>query len=258
MLQCFVINLAHSLDRRASMEANIAELFAKEPHLQEKLAFNFFQAITPKDIRENGFIKRYCPFWAGVYKARAVRETELACFASHYALWQKCVELGEGIIVLEDDISFCNGFGVGVQAIAQSPYEYVRLAWRTWHTMYLLQEHFALAPKLMLGASGYYISPSGALKLIKGAEKIFVAVDYYMSFSYLHNVAEMLYLPHIAQINELDEHSTIGKPEHQPKDRSFYYRFVLLRELHRFYRDMRMWLFAQKSLRACKLLAKGQ
>lgn len=258
MLQCFVINLARSLDRRASMEAHIAALFAKEPHLQEKLNFTFFQAITPKDIRENGFITRYCPFWAGVYKARAVRETELACFASHYALWQKCVELGEGIIVLEDDIRLCAGFGEGVLSIAQSPYEYVRLAWRTWHTMYLIQERFALAPKLMLGTSGYYISPSGAAKLIKNAEKIFVAVDYYMSFSYLHNVAEMLYLPHIAEISELDEQSTIGKPEHQPKDKGFYYRFVLLRELHRLYRDVRMWLFAQKSLRACKLLAKGQ
>ncbi|STO96382.1 glycosyltransferase family 25 protein [Helicobacter canis] len=258
MLQCFVINLARSLDRRASMEAHIAELFAKEPHLQEKLNFTFFQAITPKDIRESGFITRYCPFWAGVYKARAVRETELACFASHYALWQKCVELGEGIIVLEDDIRFCAGFGEGVLSIAQSPYEYVRLAWRTWHTMYLIQERFALAPKLILGASGYYISPSGAAKLIKSAEKIFVAVDYYMSFSYLHNVAEMLYLPHIAEISELDERSTIGKPEHQPKDKGFYYRFVLLRELHRLYRDVRMRLFAQKSLRACKLLAKGQ
>ena len=31
---------------------------------------------------------------------------EMGCFASHYLLWRKCVELGEPIMVLEDDTEF--------------------------------------------------------------------------------------------------------------------------------------------------------
>lgn len=29
---------------------------------------------------------------------------ELGCYASHYLMWQKCVEINEPIIILEDDI----------------------------------------------------------------------------------------------------------------------------------------------------------
>ncbi|CCF80089.1 putative lipopolysaccharide biosynthesis protein [Helicobacter bizzozeronii CCUG 35545] len=29
---------------------------------------------------------------------------ELGCYASHYSLWQKCIQLHEPIAILEDDV----------------------------------------------------------------------------------------------------------------------------------------------------------
>ena len=227
--QIFIINLKRSADRREKMQRNIDKLLATSQRRSAEssansnanptpessidsgvdstsaLEFHFFNAQTPESILESGFATRYDKTLARVFKARDVRPTELACFASHYELWCKCVELGQGIFILEDDIDFCDGFVAGVEAIATSPYEYVRLGWSTFHTCYLIDERFALAPKLMLGAPGYYLTPAAARRLIDGAKSIFLAVDYYMSFSYLHGVAEMLYLPHLVHINELDE-----------------------------------------------------
>lgn len=272
--QIFIINLKRSADRREKMQRNIDKLLATSPNPNptlesmcvdsrldsapsSTLEFHFFNAQTPESILESGFATRYDKTLARVFKARDVRPTELACFASHYALWCKCVELGREIFILEDDIDFCDGFAAGVEAIAASPYEYVRLGWRTFHTCYLIDERFALAPKLMLGTPGYYLTPAAARRLIDNAKNIFLAVDYYMSFSYLHGVAEMLYLPHLVHINELDEHSTIGKPEYVKKDKRVYYAYVLPREIHRIYRNVRMWVFAQRALKRAKKLTRS-
>ena len=36
--------------------------------------------------------------------------SQLGCYASHYSMWEKCVELDYPIIVLEDDAKFKNNF----------------------------------------------------------------------------------------------------------------------------------------------------
>ncbi|OBV29120.1 hypothetical protein BKN38_05165 [Helicobacter sp. CLO-3] len=258
MHKFFIINLERSTDRRAKMQANIDKLLRENPDFATQASFEFFKAKDTQSIIDSGFIKRYSKFRAGVWKAREVRATELACFASHFALWKKCVELDEPIFILEDDVDFCEDFARGVDRIAQSGYDFARLSWRTFHTMYLLEEHFALAPSLMLGTSAYYLTPRAARKLIKHAQSIFVAVDYYVSFSFLHGVKEMLHIPHLVHVNELDEISTIGKPEHQPRDKSFYLRFVLLREIHRIYRHARMWIFTRFALLRLKKRIKAR
>lgn len=258
MYKFFIINLEHSTDRRAKMQANIDKLLHENPDFVARADFKFFKAKDTQSIIDSGFIKRYSKFRAGVWKAREVRATELACFASHFALWEKCVESNEPIFILEDDVDFCEGFARGVERIAQSGYDYVRLSWRTFHTMYLLEEHFAFAPSLILGTPGYYLTPHAARKLIKHAQTIAVAVDYYVSYSFVHGVEEMLHIPHLMHVNELDELSTIGKPEHQPKDKNFYRRFVLLREMHRIYRDARMWIFTRFALPRLKRHIKAR
>lgn len=253
----YIINLASSLDRKEQMQYNIEKFYTINPHCKETIHFHFFQALTPKDIKESGFINRYERFWAGVWKAREVCETELACFASHYALWEKCVALNKPLCVLEDDIDFSPCFLYKpdmLNDIYASSYEYVRLYFLTFHKMLLIEEHFALAHRLMLGTQGYYITPHAAKKLITHAKRIYLAVDYYMSHSYLHGVIEMVYLPTLIETNAFDANSNIGKPEHQPKDKKFYRKFVVLRELHRIYRQIRMLIFAIFAVRkVCRL-----
>ncbi|WP_025452269.1 glycosyltransferase family 25 protein, partial [Helicobacter pylori] len=44
-------------------------------------------------------------YYALKYHAKFMSLGELGCYASHYSLWQKCIELNEAICILEDDIT---------------------------------------------------------------------------------------------------------------------------------------------------------
>ena len=246
-MKFFIINLAPSIDRRERMQKSIDKWRTLNPNLARDFSFEFFKASTPEDIKASGFINRYDRFLAWVWKAREVRDTELACFASHYGLWEKCVELNEPIFILEDDLDINCNFGSGAMDIASSPYEYVRFCWSTFRRMLLVNDRFAFGHPLILGAGGYYIKPGAAKKLIKGAHRIYIALDYYLSHSYLHGVVEMVYMRPLVVLNELDSNSTIGKPEHvvrSDEDKARYKKFVALRELHRIYRQFRTACFA--------------
>ena len=92
-LPIYVINLPASADRRVSMERQAAAL---------GLRFRFFEAVNGRQphplfghVAEKKRLLR---------KGRPFRPGEMGCWASHYLLWQHCVEGGVPIIVLEDDI----------------------------------------------------------------------------------------------------------------------------------------------------------
>ncbi|MWV63122.1 hypothetical protein DCO58_00540 [Helicobacter saguini] len=246
-IDVYIINLSTSLDRKSKMQENIATWQRCNPHNKDKINFKFFKAKTPQDVKTSGFINRYNRFMAWIWKARDVRLTEMACFYSHFTLWEKCVEINKAFFILEDDVDFTPIFFDGLQDIIKQSYEYVRISFRTFHKMILVKENFAFGHALILGASGYYITPNAAKKLIKHSNKIYIAVDYYISSSYIHNVVEMVYSYPLVKINELDANSTIGKPEHQVKskaDKKRYKKFVIFREIHRIYRQIRTILFA--------------
>lgn len=96
----------------------------------------------------------------------------VGCFYSHYALWQKCVELNEPIMIFEDDVKFYRNYhpvdfqGVLILSLGKSSFM------SEPQRSYL--ENPSGTPKArkwqnfsMPGASGYVIKPDAALGLIK-------------------------------------------------------------------------------------------
>ena len=96
----------------------------------------------------------------------------VGCFYSHYALWQRCVELKEPIMIFEDDVKFYRNYrpvefdGVLILSLGKSSFlsepqkTYLenptdRPAARPWRNF------------SMPGASGYAITPDAALGLMK-------------------------------------------------------------------------------------------
>jgi len=96
----------------------------------------------------------------------------VGCFYSHYALWQRCVELKEPIMIFEDDVKFYRNYrpvefdGVLILSLGKSSFlsepqkTYLenptdRPSARPWRNF------------SMPGASGYAITPDAALGLIK-------------------------------------------------------------------------------------------
>ncbi|HDZ9284767.1 TPA: glycosyltransferase family 25 protein, partial [Vibrio cholerae] len=93
-MKIYVISLKNSLDRRASIEQQMTS---------HGLKFEFFDAIDgridpPHPLFANyDYTKR---LW--LTSGKMPMRGELGCYASHYLLWQKCVELNAPIVVLED------------------------------------------------------------------------------------------------------------------------------------------------------------
>ena len=96
----------------------------------------------------------------------------VGCFYSHYALWKKCVDLNEPIMIFEDDVKFFREWhpvdfegvlilSLGKSSFLDDPYK-TYLENPTGTPRALQWRNFS-----MPGASGYAITPDAALNLIK-------------------------------------------------------------------------------------------
>ncbi|PAF50161.1 hypothetical protein BKH43_05290 [Helicobacter sp. 13S00401-1] len=235
-MDVFIINLKRSTQRKEAMESNILDFKASYP--SSPITFHFFDAQTPESIKANGFIKRHDKFLNKLWRQPETSETEIACFASHYFLWEKCIELNKPIVILEDDCKFACYFDKGIRECFGSPYEYVKLHLSSFNTMKLVGRNFAYSPKLVLSAVCYYITPSAARKFIKHAKKVYIPVDNYMSNSFLNGVVEMVYIPELVLSNEHNQCSTITMSTKQNIG-----AFKVVKEVFRFYRQGRELLF---------------
>ncbi|OPG20692.1 glycosyltransferase family 25 protein [Helicobacter pylori] len=147
------------------------------------------------------FYKKHPPcafknfFYALKHCGKRMGFGELGCYASHYSLWQKCIELNEAICILEDDIIIKDRFKESLEFCRQHINElgYIRLM----H----LEENVAkqktpvkgvsqiLNFKDGIGTQGYVLAPKAAQKLLKYSAKEWVMpIDCVMDRHYWHGV----------------------------------------------------------------------
>lgn len=202
----YIINLESSLKRAESMRQKIGQLKGYRVFIDDilvldsisntNLRFYFFKAVDAKKIESGEIrVKNYNPILSKLFKGKILSNGEVACFSSHYALWQKCLMLNQPIVVLEDDVSFANNLE-GLAKIYQSNFSYVRL-------MYLFNkgidreigDNFYINYDRVCGTQGYYLSPSGAKRFIAKAKHFIYCVDDYMDMSHIHKVPNIIYKP---------------------------------------------------------------
>ncbi|KHL80971.1 glycosyltransferase family 25 protein [Helicobacter pylori] len=147
------------------------------------------------------FYKKHPPcalknfFYALKHCGKRMGFGELGCYASHYSLWQKCIELNEAICILEDDIIVKDRFKESLKFCDKHINElgYIRLM----H----LEENVAkqktpvkgvsqiLNFKDGIGTQGYVLAPKAAQKLLKYSAKEWVMpIDCVMDRHYWHGV----------------------------------------------------------------------
>jgi GR25 family glycosyltransferase involved in LPS biosynthesis len=120
----------------------------------------------------------------------------VGCFYSHYALWQKCIDLNEPIMIFEDDVKFYRGWNpipfTGVLILSLGKSSFLSEPNKTY------LENPVGNPKAMLwknfsmpGASGYAITPTAALGLVKFYKPYWYpadnAINQYITPMYIHN-----------------------------------------------------------------------
>lgn len=157
----------------------------------KRLGLDFKQhvAFSGQDIDTSYYYKMYAT------GPRALSRNEVACFLSHRNAWQRCIDLGRPIIVLEDDSVLIDNFALIVNeflsVVATKPYivnlEMASPKKRLSKKIYTDQNGNYSLYKLAFAGSGagcYLITPSAAkLCLAKSESKIGLADIFLFSVS---------------------------------------------------------------------------
>ncbi|MGX3011268.1 glycosyltransferase family 25 protein [Helicobacter sp. 23-1044] len=197
------------------------------------LHFHFFSATDANDFKDNPakIPPHYHPKLARFVKGKDLSFGEIACFSSHYRLWEKCVALDSPIVVLEDDIDFMQDF-CQIVKIFKSPFEYVRLYYLFDRKISQIYDNFYISFARISGGQGYYLTPTAAQKFIKNARFWLFCVDDYMDMFFIHNVKNIIFLPFV--IAEDSANATQSTILGRTKPKMSFWR-KLTRELSRIY-----------------------
>ncbi|WP_120947854.1 glycosyltransferase family 25 protein [Helicobacter mehlei] len=158
-------------------------------------------------------------FYALKYEARVLSAGELGAYASHYSLWQKCIQLDEPIVILEDDIYLEPYFFESLDFLQEhiAKIGYIRLSHNTHHKICKRPTKFphifeVVQFTLGIGTMGYCLTPKVAHKFIQASQKWVMPVDWVMDNHCLHGVRNLVFEPFIIGENEQAMQSSIDRP----------------------------------------------
>jgi len=189
MIDCYVICIQDDPISEAAC-ARLAESMPSNANLHS------FDAVTPKRVfaraRRSNLVWNYP--WSGAemdvksgLKKTAyptiVKEKRIACFLSHYSLWEWCLETNKSIIIHEHDAIYRSQKPLPIESFEESPYDIIGLnnpfgaTRRPGEYDRVVQESagdIVKAPRIdeiyvpqgLAGNSAYFMKPSGAKKMI--------------------------------------------------------------------------------------------
>lgn len=193
MFPIYVIHIESAKNRADLMQNQFNKL---------KIDFNFFPAVNAKEAPNHPLFSHYNAKKHFYRKGRNLSLGELGCFASHYSLWQKCVELNTPIIVLEDDVLILDHFKSFYHHADQFVAKYSFL----WlHKNYRDDKKVIIDTIANLSvakfyrdyfcAMGYLITPTAAKQLLKYCEEWIYPVDDQMARFYENKIENLALYP---------------------------------------------------------------
>ena len=209
-----VISLSTSIRRRRSIEEQLRTLDAP---------FEFSDAITAEDALKH--IHHYDEPEFRLNCGRSATATEIACYASHLALWQQCGNGKDPYLILEDDAELDATFMAGLLVVASQIQrrDLIRVSVPTVDDSLIIGDfgRFTIryCRRSPLLALGYAISPKAAARLAHGGKIVEEPVDKYMQRFWRHGQPVYAICPPIVRHAPVADESDIGA-RHRP-----HYRF---------------------------------
>ena len=218
-IKIYIINLEKSIDRR--------DFISKQfNNLPRKIDYQFFKAVYGKEEPNHPLFLKYNEKKRFERKGHYMSLSQLGCFASHYLLWQKCIELNQGIIVLEDDAIIHSNFLEALEFISsdKNHFEFLWLSPparakrnQKGKMIYSLDKIEITRYKEGWGnATGYFITPKSAKKLLDYCEEWILDVDIMME-RYWENKVDYLALSPFCVEPDLSKESNIPVDKKQGK-----------------------------------------
>ena len=215
----YIINLEKSKDRREFISNQFN-------NLSKKIDYKFFKAVYGKEEFNHPLFSKYNEKKRFARKGHYMSLSQLGCFASHYLLWQKCFELNQGIIVLEDDAIIHSNFLEALEFISsdKNHFEFLWLSPpapakrnQKGKMIYSLDKIEITRYKEGWGnATGYFITPKSAKKLLDYCEEWILDVDIMME-RYWENKVDYLALSPFCVEPDLSKESNIPVDKKQGK-----------------------------------------
>jgi glycosyl transferase family 25 len=189
MKSAAVVSLIHEHERRQHIDSLFDE---------HNLDFDYFDAINKTQVEDT--LRKY-----GL-KVQSERMSvgEVACYLSHYCLWQKVIEYNlPYLMVFEDDIYFSKSGKTLLNNFAWLPNDFVVIKLETMHGRVMINKgiNIMLDHKLChmksshMGMAGYIISQRGAKKLVEMIQELGVdrPVDHIMFDKLIEQKASKVY-----------------------------------------------------------------
>lgn len=184
----FIINLVKSTARKQFMVEQFEKL---NSNLESPITYHFFNAINGKENPNFPLFKKYNKSKHFQRKGSLLTLSQLGCWASHYLLWKKCVELNKPIIILEDDAILKDNF-LEVYNFLSSPQNTFEFFWlsipspskRKRNQKYKVicnientENNIAQFYYSWANATGYFLTPEAAKKLLIHCQEWTYEVD---------------------------------------------------------------------------------
>lgn len=226
VLEIYVINLKRATDRWQNINRQMKSLGS---------AVTRFEAVDGREGHHPLF-NRYDDRLRRRWKGNSLSVGQLGCFASHYLLWQKCMNEQRPFIILEDDAvvepSLFQGFMDDVRSLDAS-FECIRLFrnhakhHRAIDICEMGRLKIVKYTKGPMRGTGYYLTPAGAKKFLDCADTWFLPVDITMD-RFWENRVECFGVQPPTVENDPTFESTIG---YENKTQARKLRVRILREM---------------------------
>ena len=245
-MDIFIISLPEASKRRERIAKILDE---------SQLVYTVFDAVNGHNGLPSSLVHLPDDGFRKVFKSRPLSKGERGCYASHYLLWQKCIELNRPIVILEDDAIPLAGFKDALAELEclHRTYGYIRLETQFGSHSKINSVNTCIdlvfwdANDMRTG--GYSISPEGAKAFLDASTRWLYSVDYFIGSSYLHHVPAIgLSPPIVSAPNDLGTYIQLDAKT------KVNFTYKITRELYRFYRScrMKMWNLSWKLRSKCR------
>lgn len=201
-----VISLSSSTRRRASIEAQLLKFDAP---------FEFSDAITPQESLRH--IHHYDEREFLLNCGRVASAGEIACYASHLALWEQCADGDDPYLILEDDAELDQTFLAGLLVVASQIRKrgLIRVSLPDVSDSVTIDDlgrfRIQYCRRVPLLALGYALSPAAAARLAAAGRTVEEPVDKYMQRFWRHQQPVYAMIPPIVRLAEVAAESDIGE-----------------------------------------------
>jgi glycosyl transferase family 25 len=203
-MKVVVISLRGSERRRANIHKQLGDV---------GLPFEFFNAVNGHDALEHVHHYDDAEFIRNC--GRSATANEIGCYASHLALWKRCAEGDEPLLILEDDSrldpGFVHGFGLVERRISRLGLVRVCGPYPDWSDCIEQSGPFDIrrCRRVPLLALAYALTPQAAARLATAGSIVDEPVDKFMQRFWRHKQEVVALHPPIVHASTLE--SDIGR-----------------------------------------------